>query len=220
MRYKAVLFDLDGTLADTLEDIAAVSNRALAELGRPTIETPRYRQLVGRGVYRLFNRAMGPGHEHLIERAAELFELYYASQGQDHTVPYDGIPELLDALVGRGLKLAVLSNKPDAGAQDTVRQILSRWRFDIVRGHQPPTPLKPDPAGALAISSELGIAPEDWVYLGDTAVDMQTAVAAGMFPVGVLWGFRDREELCQNGARIVISHPMDLLKLLDEPTSG
>ena len=219
MRCKALLFDLDGTLADTLEDIAAVTNRVLAELGCPTIETPRYRQLVGRGVHRLFTRAMGPGHEDLIPRAAELFELHYATDGQKHTVPYEGVPEMLDALVERGLRMAVLSNKPDDGAQDTVREVLGRWRFDLVRGHRPPTPLKPDPAAALEISDVLGIAPEHWLYLGDTAVDMQTAVGAGMFPVGVLWGFRDEAELRENGAEVIIGHPLEVLPLLDRQSS-
>ena len=214
------MFDLDGTLADTLEDIAAVTNRVLAELGRPTVETARYRHLVGRGVHRLFTRAMGPGHEDLIPRAAELFELYYATDGQKHTVPYEGVPEMLDALVERDLRMAVLSNKPDDGTQDTVRQVLGRWRFDLVRGDRPPAPLKPDPTSAMAISDELGIAPEHWLYLGDTAVDMQTAVAAGMFPVGVLWGFRDEAELRGNGAEVVIGHPMEVLRLLDQQPSG
>jgi len=163
---------------------------------------------------------MGPGHEDLIPRAAELFELHYATDGQRYTVPYEGVPQMLDALTERGLKMAVLSNKPDDGAQDTVRQVLGRWRFDLIRGSRPPTPLKPDPTAALAISDELGIAPRRWLYLGDTAVDMQTAVAAGMFPVGVLWGFRDEAELRQSGAEIVIGHPSEIPPLLDRHPSG
>ena len=219
MRYKAVMFDLDGTLANTLDDIAAVANRALADLGQPAVDTARYRMMVGRGVHRLFDQALGAGDEHLVERAAELFEQYYATQGQDNTVPYDGVPEMLDALTARDAKLAVLSNKPDAGARDTVRQVLGRWRFEQVRGGRPPTPLKPDPTAALEISRELGIDPADWLYLGDTAVDMRTAAGAGMFAVGALWGFRDLAELRESGAEVVVSHPMEVLPLLDGRSS-
>ena len=216
MHYRAILFDLDGTLADTLADIAGAANHALAELGRPTFEVPRYRLMVGRGLELLFQQALGPDHQHLGERAATLFHTHYASHGSDNTVPYDGVAEMLDALVDRRVTLAILSNKPDAPAQATVRQVLGRWPFAQVRGQRPPTPLKPDPTAAIEISRELNIPPENWLYLGDTGVDMCTATAAGMFAVGALWGFREEAELRENGARTVIAHPAEILALLDE----
>ena len=172
--------------------------------------------MVGRGLERLFQQALAPEHRHLTARAMALFEDYYACHGSDQTVPYQGVPEMLDALALRRVTLAVLSNKPDAATRDTVRQVLGRWRFERVRGQRPAVPLKPDPAGAVAISRELGLAPEHWLYLGDTGVDMRTATAAGMFPVGALWGFRDEAELRANGAQRVLAHPTDLLGLLDE----
>ena len=215
MRYQGILFDLDGTLADTLADIAGAANYGLTQIGRPTLPVARYRLMVGRGLQRLFQQALTPDDEHLIPRAAAAFEEHYAAHGSDQTRPYEGVPALLDALAARGATTAILSNKPDAGTQDTVREVLGRWRFHLVRGHRPPTPLKPDPAAAMAISAELGIAPEHWLYLGDTGVDMQTATGAGMFAVGALWGFRDEAELRDNGAQSIIAHPTDLLALLD-----
>lgn len=215
MRYQAILFDLDGTLADTLADIAAAANHALTMLERPTHQVERYRLMVGRGLARLFGQALRPADDELIQKAAAIFEEHYALHGTEQTTLYPGIADLLDALNKLPLKLAVLSNKPEAGTQDTVQHVLSRWQFDLVRGHRPPAKLKPDPGSALTICRDLAIAPKHWLYVGDTGVDMQTAVGAGMFPVGVLWGFRAEDELRQNGACAIISHPMDLLELLD-----
>jgi phosphoglycolate phosphatase len=214
MRYQAILFDLDGTLADTLADIAAAANHALTRLKRPTHEVEHYRLMVGRGLARLFGQALAPADDELIQRAAAMFEQHYALHGTEQTELYPGVADLLDALNKLPLKLAVLSNKPEAGTQDTVQHVLSRWRFDVVRGHRPPAKLKPDPGSALTICRELAIAPEHWLYVGDTGVDMQTAVGAGMFPVGVLWGFREEPELRQNGAQAVIADPKELLELL------
>jgi len=142
-----------------------------------------------------------------------MYGRYYARQRQQLTTHYPGIPQLLDALAACGMKLAIFSNKPDDATGETVRQVLGQWQFDVVRGHRPPAPLKPDPTAALAISKELDVEPEDWLYLGDSGVDMATATAAGMFAVGALWGYRDEPDLIAGGAKAVIAHPLELLKL-------
>ncbi len=121
----------------------------------------------------------------------------------------------MDALVTHGLKLAILSNKPHEFTKLCVSGLLPNWTFDVVRGHQEPIPRKPDPEGALKIAEELKIPPSGFLYLGDTAIDMKTAIAAGMFPVGVLWGFRPAEELQQSGAQVLLKRPMDIMNLLN-----
>lgn len=218
-RFDAVMFDLDGTLLDTLADIAAAGNYALTSLGRPTRPVQDYRYLAGQGAPYLVRHALGPDYQHLADKALELFRTYQLEHGLDHTHPYPGIPELLDELTRRNLKLAVLSNKPHTATLRAVQQCLNRWHFDAVLGHeldQPAAALKPDPAGALEIARQLNVPPERWLYLGDTRVDMETALNAGMFPVGCLWGFRDRQELEKAGARILIAHPLEILPLLAE----
>lgn len=213
--FQAVMFDLDGTLADTLADIAAGGNHALAALGRPTFPVERYRYLAGQGAPWLIEQALGPDHQHLAAQGLTLLKSYQMKHGLDHTTLYPGIAELLDVLTQRGIRLALLSNKPDPATQEANRRLLGRWKFDAVEGHRADGPLKPDPAGALAIARRLNIPPDRWLYLGDTRVDMLTACAAGMYAVGVLWGFREEAELRESGARKIISHPLQLLDLLD-----
>jgi phosphoglycolate phosphatase len=128
--------------------------------------------------------------------------------------PYPGIPELLDALTARGLKMAVLSNKPHVLTQRVIEGLLPTWRFEVVMGECPPVPRKPDPASALGIANRLGVEPAGFLYLGDTATDMKTANAAGMYAVGVLWGFRNAEELILSGAKKLIAKPAELLELI------
>lgn len=214
MRYQAVMFDLDGTLADTLADIAAAANYALAQLHQSARPLDDYLQLVGRGAERLFIDALPADQQHLVPQATRMLKAYYAEHGHPCTKPYPGVVELLDVLARRGLTLAVLSNKPHEATCDTVARLFGDSRFTAVRGHQPPTPLKPDPTAPLEICRMLNIAPSQWLYLGDTDVDMQTAVNAGFHGVGVLWGFRDEKELRDNGAQTIIAQPMELLALL------
>lgn len=213
-RFDAVMFDLDGTLADTLADIAAAGNYALGALGRPAIALPRYRYLAGQGLRWLITEALGPGGAADIDRGVELFRAYYAEHSLDQTGPFAGVPDLLDALAARGVRMAVLSNKPDPATQVVVAKLFPNRGFDAVRGHVEGTPLKPDPSSALSIASSLGIPPPRWLYVGDTRVDMETARAAGFFAVGVLWGFRDEPELREAGADAIIAEPAALLELL------
>lgn len=215
MRHRAVLFDLDGTLADTLRDIAESVNWALEQVGRPPRPLNDYRYLAGQGVDHLIAHALGPDHQALHAQAKSLYMARYEAHKYDHTAPYGGVPELLDALRQHGLRMAVLSNKPHRDTADMMARTFGRWPFDAVRGAQPGVPLKPDPTAALAIARELDIPPEDWLYVGDTRVDMLTGKGAGMFTVGVLWGFRDEAELRENGADGIIAEPAELLAFLD-----
>ena len=171
---------------------------------------------MGEGVEALIRRALPEDQlrpELLDQCLGELRE-EYSRRWENKTRPYPGIPELLDHLTGLGLRLAILSNKQDYFTQIMVAGLLPRWRFDPVFGARPAVPKKPDPAGALEIAEALKLAPDCFIYLGDTGIDMKTARAAGMVPVGVLWGFRPAEELRDQGAKWLIEKPADLISLL------
>jgi phosphoglycolate phosphatase len=138
----------------------------------------------------------------------------YQKRWAQKTRPYDGIPELLNALTARNLKMAILSNKPDDMTKAMVTELLSRWKFDHVAGALPTTPKKPDPTMAIAIAKQLDIPVEEFLYLGDTATDMKTARGADMFPVGALWGFRNKTELSEAGAKVLVGYPTEVIRLL------
>ncbi len=218
MKYKAVLFDLDGTLLDTIDDLADSMNAALAANGlptRPDVEEHKY--FVGDGVRNYVLRALPEDKrddEDLITRVTVDYRSAFAVGWRNKTHSYDGVTEMLNALAARGLALSVLSNKPDDTTRETVAHFLANVPFEIVLGATDEAPGKPDPTTALAIAEEMGIAPAEFAYLGDTNTDMQTAVAAGMHPIGALWGFRPAEELTANGAKTLINHPMELLNFL------
>ena len=216
MPSRAVLFDLDGTLLDTLEDLAHAANAALSACGHPTHSVPAYRMLVGAGVRKLFERALpaGKGSPAEIERCAAVFREAYGKGWNVHTRPYGGIREMLEAVAQRSIAMAVLSNKPDDFTQTCVREFFPDVPFALVLGEKPGVPPKPDPTGARQIVAALGIPPEEFLYLGDTAIDMETARVSGMRPVGALWGFRSREELVRAGAEIVIAQPGELLNFI------
>ncbi len=215
MNYQAVMFDLDGTLADTLDDIAAAANAVLKAMGQPTYEAADYRRFVGHGARWLFEQALDDAHRDLAPQAKSMLEAHFREHGHPLTKPYDGVADMLDALTQRGMVMAVLSNKPDAAAKHTVAAQFGRWSFAKVLGHREDLPLKPDPTSARLICDALNIAPSQWLYLGDSEVDMQTAKAASMFAVGATWGFRDRDELRAGGADRLIDQPGELLDLLD-----
>jgi phosphoglycolate phosphatase len=214
MDYSAIIFDLDGTLLDTLADIAEAANRVLVQRGFAPHPLDSYRQFVGEGVRVLFERSLP--HEacsdEVLAACGEDFRQVYAQCWNVQTRPYDGIEDLLSLLVTRGVRLAVLSNKPDVFTKSCVREYFPQFPFEAVLGQRDGTPRKPDPAGAREIAATMDLAPDRFLYLGDTAVDMQTALAAGMFPVGALWGFRPLSELLSGGARVVIERPAALLQ--------
>ena len=218
MSFRAVLFDLDGTLLDTLEDLAASMNAVLERHGFPTHGTDAYRLFVGDGMENLVRRSLPEGLHGDAETVAECLidmRAEYGRRWKESTRSYPGIPELLSRLAERGLALVVLSNKPHEITQKAVREFLSRWTFTIVLGERPGIPRKPDPTAAMKMASILNIPPHEFLYLGDTHTDMRTAAAAGMFGVGALWGFRGADELLTSGARAVIQKPLDLLAFLE-----
>ena len=216
MPYKAIIFDLDGTLLDTLEDLADSMNAALARLGAPQHPAPAYKHFVGDGVIELCRRTLPPDRrdEPAIKQAVQLMREEYGRRWADKTRPYDGIPELLGALTARGFTMTVLSNKPTDFTRLCVQKFLGRWQFAAVQGLDETVKKKPDPSGALAVAHQLGIPPADFLYLGDTNTDMKTAVASGMYPVGALWGFREANELTANGAKVLVAKPAEVLRLL------
>lgn len=214
MKYHAILFDLDGTLADTLADIAAAGNHMLSELGRPARPVADYRYLAGQGLEYLVNQALEGASTEQIAHGLEVFRAYYASHNHELTTPYDGVPEMLDNLTEKGVIRAVLSNKPHEFTVEVVQRLFAQWTFEHIAGARPDVPLKPDPAAAFAIMDALRLPAEQWAYLGDTKVDMFTATAAGMFAIGCTWGFRDERELRDAGADAIVNHPGEVMALL------
>lgn len=214
---KAAVFDLDGTLLDTLEDIADSVNRVLRRFGFPEHGLDAYRYFVGDGMDVLVRRALPPHglNEASIAEFLEAVREEYGLHWADRTRIYDGVPEMLDWLLSEGFRLSILSNKPDMFTRATVDMFLSRWPFHPVMGACQSAPKKPDPSGAMEIARTAGFKPENFFFLGDTDTDMKTAVSAGMFAVGVSWGFRTAEELFEAGARTVLTSPMDLRDLFN-----
>lgn len=194
-RPRGVIFDLDGTLADSLEDIASAMNRTLAGHGFLVHPISAYRTFVGEGVRKLVERALPPGSEHLRDAFLAAYQADYAEHLLDATRLFPGVPEVLDGLAAVGVPMAVLSNKTDLPTRQMVEALCGRWKFGAVVGERPGVPRKPDPSSALALADALGAPPEAVAFVGDTGVDMLTARAASMRPVGVLWGFRPKEVL-------------------------
>ena len=216
MKYRAVLFDLDGTLLDTIADLTDAMNVALASLGLAGHGVEACKYYVGDGLRNFAARALPAGarDEATLDRCCERFRAAYAECWHVKTRPFEGIPELLDGLAERGVTRTVLSNKPDDFTKRLVREMLGRWEFAAVRGVRADGLKKPDPAGAVEIAEQVGVPPAGFLYLGDTDTDMQTATAAGMHAVGVTWGFRPAEELRAHGAEALIDRPTELLGLL------
>lgn len=215
--YKACIFDMDGTIANTLSSIAGFGNQALKEYGCPTIAIETYRYLVGNGADQLMRGMLrtvkGEYTEEDVQKLRQIYDRCYAEDPLRGVENYPGMPDLLAELNRRNILLAVLSNKPDDMAR-AVADKLFPGVFQIVRGQTPGVPRKPSPEGAFRIATELGVLPQECLYLGDTDVDMKTGKSAGMKTVGVLWGFRTREELEQGGAELLAETPEDILKFL------
>ena len=213
--FDAVIFDLDGTLVDTLEDIADAMGRVLALDGAPGHTYDEYRYLIGHGIRDLVTESLPPERrdEETVGRCFARMIEDYGAHALVKTHLYDGVPELVRGLRAEGVKLAVHSNKSDELTRHIVHALLDPTDFVAVHGARADAPLKPDPAVALAIAARFGLPPARVAYLGDSLVDMRTATSAGMIAVGAAWGFRTREELMASGAAIVIGHPPELLAL-------
>ena len=217
MAFDGVVFDLDGTLVNSLEDIADSMNSVLQRNGFPTHDLQAYKYFIGNGLKNLVRKALPEEFEQdneLIVRCFDTMMDIYRNNCINKTRPYNGIAELLDELAERRKRLAVFSNKVDELTKIVVENKLPNWNFEVVIGSRADIPRKPNPTGALIISERMGIAPQKLLYVGDTDVDMQTANRAGMFAVGAVWGFRSKEELIINGAKYLLNHPLDLIQIL------
>ena len=218
MKYRCVLFDLDGTLVDTIADIAISMNRALESRGFPARKEEEYSALVGRGIRNLARDCLPPGErsgQH-IDQVTEAASRFYQEKPVVHSRPYPGIPELLAALSRLKVRCAVLSNKPDAVTRLVISGLFPPGSFDLVQGEIPGVPRKPDPSAAWDILVSLGCTPRETVFMGDSEVDMETARNIGCFPLGVSWGFRSPELLQKAGAARIIQRPEELLSLITE----
>lgn len=217
MQFEGVLFDLDGTMVNSLDDIADSMNTVLQQHQFPVHPNENYKFFIGNGLRNLVRtvlpEACSADEELVGQCLASMVELYNANC-LNKTKPYAGITELLDKLTAGGIKMSVLSNKNDVLTKKIVQALLPRWNFEYVVGLTTEALKKPNPAEALRIAREMGISPEKILYVGDSGTDMQTATNAGMFAVGVLWGFRPKEELLSNGAKAVAEYPEDLVKML------
>jgi phosphoglycolate phosphatase len=215
MIFRAVLFDLDGTLLDTLRDIADSMNAALEQFGLPVHPIDSYKKFVGGGIDTLARMVLPESNrpETLVRALSDRMAAEYSNRWKDNTAPYPGVRYMLDGLTGKGARLAILSNKPDDFTKKMRAHYLGRWEFEVVLGAHAGIPKKPDPEAALRIAGDMRLAPENFLYLGDSGTDMITARAAGMYPVGALWGFRDADELAANGAATLIKKPEEILAL-------
>lgn len=216
---EAVVFDLDGTLVDTLADVASAMNHTLATHALPQHRPDDYRRFIGEGVERLVERALPAAELDLARKDAVVaeFRAYYAEHLLDQSTPYPGVPELLAALTRRRVPMCVLSNKPDPATRRIIAALFPAAGFAAVVGQRPGKPRKPDPSGALELAELMRVAPARCAFVGDTGIDMATARAAGMRAVGVGWGFREPAELRAHGAERLIDHPAQLLDALAGP---
>jgi phosphoglycolate phosphatase len=216
MNCKAVLFDLDGTLIDSLAGLAEAMNLLLARLGYPAHSVEEYKYFVGSGIEEAILRALPEQECHTfpIERLVADYRALYDTIWPQKSPPYEGVSEMLAGLRKRKIKTAVLSNKSDDFTRRMATRLFPAHEFEAAQGERPGVPRKPDPTAALQIAERLGLNPANFIFLGDSGIDMETAVRAGMYPVGVLWGFRRAEELSSHGARELIHHPLELVDLL------
>lgn len=229
---KAVIFDLDGTLADTLTSISHCTNRALLDAGFAPIEKEKFRLMVGNGARMQVSRALRiagdeegaacfepdsdgfrtrPAH---LDAVLERYMQYFETDCMYQVKPYDGICSLLQRLKDRGIKTAVFSNKPHDNAEHVIRSLFGEDCFAAVQGQTLSIPKKPAPDGVFEIGKKLNLQKEEILYVGDSGVDMDTGKAAGVKTIGVLWGFRDRKELTEHGADALIGKPEELLAYL------
>ena len=214
---KLIVFDLDGTLLNSLEDLADSANNVLEQHGFPTHPVDAYRYFVGDGVRKLIERIL-PMEERTdarIEQCRQEFVAYYKVHMEDKTSVYKGITELLTELKKRRLKVAVATNKVHIAVKPLMEKYFPGIQFDSMIGQREGIPVKPNPQIMYDILKETGCKPSETLHVGDTATDMQLAHNAGITPVGVLWGYRPLEELQEAGARSIIEHPLELLKFVD-----
>ena len=211
---KTVIFDLDGTLLDSIEDIASSMNKVLESLQLPTHKIEDYKHFVGGGVDILVENALSNQSKEIKDEVIKRFKIEYDGKLHSKTLPYDGIYELLDELKKLDINLAVLSNKPHEFTVSYVNHFFKNYNFKEIHGQKKDVPKKPDPKAALDIVKCLDSSCENTYFVGDTKIDMQTAKSANMTAIGVLWGFRDEKELRDFGADFIVSNPLEILKII------
>lgn len=214
---KLIIFDLDGTLLNTLEDLVVSTNHALAQNGFPQHELSEYRYFVGNGITKLTERALPEDQrsEETIMKVRQDFVNYYSEHNMDRTKPYPGIPELIEQLKAQKISMAVASNKYQAATAKLIAHYFADGTFATVYGQRDNVPAKPDPTVVYNILGETGYTREETLYIGDSSVDMRTAANSGLRSVAVTWGFRPRQELEENGAVYIIDHPEQLLEIIE-----
>lgn len=218
MHFKAVIFDLDGTLLDTIGDIVDSMNAVLTDRGCPVHSVDAYKRFIGDGLDVMVRRSLPETmrDEGTVRTCVEAMRKEYGQRWSYTSRPFKDIPELLDGLMAMDIKISVFSNKLDVFTKEMVSVLLGAWQFHTVLGLNDDIPRKPDPSGALAIARAMHVEPGECIFVGDSNIDMETALRAGMRPVGVLWGYQDRDRLISGGAKDLLSDPLDLLPVLEE----
>lgn len=211
---KTVIFDLDGTLLDSIEDIASSMNKVLESLQLPTHKIEDYKHFVGGGVDILVENALNNQSKEIKDEVIKRFKIEYDGKLHSKTLPYDGIYELLDELKKLDINLAVLSNKPHEFTVSYVNHFFKNYNFKEIHGQKKDVPKKPDPKAALDIVKCLDSSCENTYFIGDTKIDMQTAKSANMTAIGVLWGFRDEKELRDFGADFIVKEPLEIINII------
>ena len=218
MQYKAAIFDLDGTLIDSLADLADSANEMLAGFGFPRHDLDKYRYFVGNGSRKLIERCLPAekaADSAFVDEALAKYKLCYDRNLTHKTVCYEGIMDMLTALQAKHIPLGICTNKHQSAADIIVDKLFPKDMFVSVIGDCKDMPRKPDPKKVLQIAAKMGVKPAEVAYFGDTSVDMDTANNAGMLPIGVTWGFRPREELVEHGAKILLDTPMELFSKVE-----
>lgn len=215
MKYKAILFDLDGTLLNTISDIGTATNAALLRSGYGAHPIGDYENMVGHGLRNLVSKALPAKSaeseiDAVFKATLQEYEHCYAKE----THPYPGIESMLKQLKEHGVRLSILSNKNHEFTVKIVDTLLAKWNFEFVYGSRDGIPKKPDPQGAIEIARLMKLEPSEFLFLGDSSTDVKTALACGMFPVGVSWGYRSAEDIKSAGAEVIIENPDELLKIL------
>lgn len=215
---KLVLFDLDGTLVNSLYDLADSCNYALESLGFATHETEKYKYFVGNGMPKLVERILPADKldNELHKKTLDIFMNRYREHFVDKTCLYEGIAELIESIKAKGIKIGVVSNKAHEMALRVIEKLFPENTFDMIYGKIEGFPTKPDSALTLKVIDEMGVKPCETVFIGDSGMDAQTAVNAGCIGIGVLWGFREKQELIENGADYIAENPTEILKIIEE----
>lgn len=213
--YKAAIFDMDGTLVDTLADLHDSVNEMLAHYHFPLRTLDEVRQFVGNGARKLMIRSLPADKSNFVDEALSFYNECYVRNCTNKVKPYAGIMEMLTTLEAKEIPLGICTNKQHVAAIEIAEKILAPIKFSYVSGDEPDQPRKPDPTRALACAKKFSVAVEDVAYFGDSAIDIQTAINAGFLPVGVTWGFRPRSELVDSGAKIIVDHPKEILEQIN-----